>query len=73
MSKATVLGPCCLCEKLVKGSEAAVFEIKGYEEVRSGGGQNHVLRKERLDGRIWHKFCWSEMIREQDGGSQMTL
>jgi hypothetical protein len=70
----TVIGACkaedCLLGGVVHTHEAAVYPIRGYETTRSGGGQNHVLRKQRVDGWVWHKQCFDQVMRRKDGGAE---
>lgn len=47
-------GICAFCGEPVKTSDRAAFAITGYERERETGGQNHVVKKARVDGWIWH-------------------
>lgn len=65
---------CRSCHEPIYDYMSKVFAIQGYEEMRKRGGQNHVLHKERLDGWVWHKTCWEEIMRKRKGhGEQMQL
>lgn len=71
-----IVGKCCFeeCGKPVLESDTRMYPIRGFEETRAGGGQNHVWRKERIDGWVWHRHCWEMVIRRHDGGGpQGTL
>lgn len=54
--------------------QTRVYAVRGYEETRTQGGQNHVLRKERVDGWVWHRHCWETVMHHHDGtGKQSSL
>jgi hypothetical protein len=63
-----------MCSKPIMNHQTKVYAVRGYEETRSGGGQNHVLEKERIDGYVWHRHCWDIAIARRKGtGKQLTL
>ena len=55
---------CRRCHLPIEPTHGKVYAIQGYEEVRAGGGQNHVLEKRRLDGWVWHRTCWDVSMRK---------
>lgn len=68
------IGNCRDCNRPIAENETAVYPIQGYEVTRSGGGQNHVLRKTRVDGWVWHKACWDSLMKRRDlSGIQQSL
>jgi hypothetical protein len=65
---------CRRCHQPINAGSGRVYAIRGYEETRAGGGQNHVLEKERLDGWVWHRHCWDIAMRKRKGhGVQLEL
>ena len=67
-------GTCMRCGETVQHYQAAIYQVYGYEREREQGGQNHVLRKKRVDGRIWHERCYELHCFELDGtGRQESL
>jgi hypothetical protein len=69
-----LVGACGHCHRTVFEHDDRVYAIQGYERVRHGGGQNHVLRKQRVDGYVWHYRCWESAVRRRDGlGIQEAL
>lgn len=67
-------GFCVECNQAVEGFAPAIYEITGFEEERSEGGTNHVLDRQRVDGRVWHRPCFEDWRRKRDGrGQQASL
>lgn len=65
---------CRRCGQPIYRHQARAFPVRGYEVTRSGGGQNHVLFKERIDGWVWHaKPCFEDLMRQRKGGGHEQL
>jgi hypothetical protein len=65
---------CRICKRPIASHERRIYAVVGYEESREGGGQNHVVRKQRLDGMVWHKPCWETAVRRKEGrGEQLEF
>jgi hypothetical protein len=65
---------CRSCGNPIYDYDTRIHAIQGYEESRKGGGTNHVLNKQRLDGWIWHKGCWQDLMRRRRGhGEQLQI
>lgn len=67
---------CRRCGNPIYTYEPRVYAIVGYEESRRQGGANHVLLKQRQDGKVWHKACWEDAIKERErrrNGEQLGL
>jgi hypothetical protein len=64
----TIVGNCAAkdCGRPVEEHQDRIYAIRGYERTRSAGGTNHVLRKERLDGWVWHFYCWERAVKRRD-------
>jgi hypothetical protein len=71
----TPIGQCRECGKMIEQHETVVYPIKGYEVTRRGGGQNHVVHKQRVDGWAWHELCFDLVMRRAGRGkpAQGTL
>ena len=61
-------GICRQCGEAVENHQRAGFRVEGYEIERDQGGQNHVRRKKRVDGEVWHAQCLESHLRRLDGG-----
>jgi hypothetical protein len=67
-------GICRHCNEPVRKYQTAIYQVVGYERERDQGGQNHVMRRRRVDGRIWHERCYEQHCFELDGtGEQAAL
>lgn len=62
---------CCVCGEEIGSVRGAAFEVKGFEEPRSGGGTNHVLWRERT-GKVMCHDCLT-MKKHNVDSKQMTL
>jgi hypothetical protein len=72
-------GICTRCGETVERGHTAAYQVTGYEierPARAGGpttgGQNYVMDRKRVDGRIWHarssRDCIHKWIAEKGGG-----
>jgi hypothetical protein len=66
-------GICNYCGERVEGTQRAAYEVTGYEEERDGGGQNHVVDRKRVDGKIWHDRHDFDCFYKFRKGDQQTL
>lgn len=65
---------CRICGGAILSHHRRIYAIVGYEETREGGGQNHVIRKQRLDGMVWHRHCWEAAVRRKEArGEQLQM
>jgi hypothetical protein len=65
---------CRSCGQPIYDYDTRIHAIQGYEESRKQGGTNHVLRKQRIDGMVWHKGCFEAILRKKRGhGDQLEL
>jgi hypothetical protein len=63
---------CRSCGKPIETFHAKVHAVRGYEE--TAGGSTRMLRKQRLDGYVWHKTCWERLVHRRDGtGPQLEM
>jgi hypothetical protein len=66
-------GICNLCGERVEATQKAAYAVTGYEVDRDQGGQNHVVARQRVDGKIWHHRhdhdCFDKFLK----GDQQAL
>lgn len=67
MSTGSPKGTCVECCRTVGRSQTAVWEVRGYERDRGGGGTNHLIERARVDGRVWHSSCFDSWLRRARG------
>jgi hypothetical protein len=63
--RADYLGHCHFCTKAVYGAQGHAFGIVGWEGIRSGGGANMIMLKQRVPEKIAHRACVREAADRQ--------
>ena len=51
------VGTCVFCQRPVYGVEGVAYGVVGWEGVRSAGGANQILMRQRVDGKVSHLAC----------------
>jgi hypothetical protein len=62
------VGTCVFCQRPVYGVEGVAYGVVGWEGVRSAGGANQILMRQRVDGR-WRTACVRVQADRQKRGS----
>ena len=58
--RAGYLGHCHFCTKPVYEADGHAYGVVGFEGIRSGGGANQIMLKQRVPEKIAHRSCVRE-------------
>jgi hypothetical protein len=57
----------------VSATERAAYGVIGYEQERTGGGANHIIDRQRLDGAVWHDRHSADCFAHRNGHQERLL